>query len=207
MSDPTPAAGLIDQVIERRVADDQQRYTAEVAQLIDATYTVIARTGSFDPPIRAILAEAGLSNPAFYRHFRSKDELMLALLDEGRRQLVDYLAHRTADCDDDNTRTAEWVRGVLAQSTDPDAAQRTRPFVTQVQRLHERLPAQQESSEAQLIAQLADILGPDRGRWAAAVYVLVFGTLERHLRTGRPPTEAEVEEVVAFVLAGVGADS
>ena len=35
--------------------------------------------------MRDILREAKLSTPAFYRHFKSKDELFVMLLDDGRR--------------------------------------------------------------------------------------------------------------------------
>lgn len=194
---------LADQLVDRALAERHEAYSAEVQRLIDATYRVIAATGHVDPPIRSILLEAGLSNPAFYRHFRSKDELLLVMLDEGRRRLATYLAHRTAGVADDD-RVAEWVRGVLAQAGDPDAARRTRPFVTEVERLHERFPEQQEASEQQIIAQLAGILG-SRSPWAATVYTLVFGELARHLRHDTPPTADAVEQLVRFVQAGIGA--
>jgi AcrR family transcriptional regulator len=193
---------LADEVVERALADQAAAYTGEVRQLIDAAHVVIAATGNFDPPIRAILAEAGLSNPAFYRHFRSKDELLLVMLDEGRRQLASYLAHRIERASTDADRVAEWVRGVLAQAADPEAARRTRPFVTEVERLHESFPDQQRASEQQLIAQLAELL-PDAGTaWAQTIYTLVVGELGRHLRSESPPTSAEVEALVRFVLAG-----
>lgn len=197
---------LADRVVDRALANRQQRYAAEVQQLVEATYRVIATTGGFDPPIRTILAEAGLSNPAFYRHFRSKDELLLVMLDEGRRQLVTYLAHRTSTATTTDEAVAEWIRGVLAQAADPEAARRTRPFVTNVERLHELFPAEQEASEQQLVAQLQDLLGP-QGRFAHFVYTLVFGELERHLRTDHAPAAADVDQLIAFVLAGLAASN
>ena len=199
---------LATQLVERTLSDRQQTYTAEVRELIDAAYRVIADTGRIDPPVREILAEAGLSNPAFYRHFRSKDELLLVMLDEGRSQLVAYLAHRTAAVDtaahDPDDKVAEWIRGVLAQAGDVDAARRTRPFVTDVERLHDRFPEQQKASEQQLIAQLAGLLG-ERQSWADTVYTLVFGELERQLRSDAPTKHADTERLVAFVLAGLNA--
>lgn len=201
---------LADQLVDRTLADRHEAYSAEVRQLIDAAYRVIATTGHLDPPIRAILAEANLSNPAFYRHFRGKDELFLVMLDEGRRRLVDYLDKRTAAViesspGDDDAPVAEWVRGVLAQARDGEAARRTRPFVTEVDRLHDRFPEEQATSEAQLVAQLAGLLG-ERSAWAETVYALVFGELARHLRADTPPSGAEVERLVRFVLAGITAD-
>ena len=100
---------------------------------------------------------------------------------------------------------AEWVRGVLAQATDPVAARRTRPFFTDIARLQASFPDEQERSERHLIAQLADLLG-DRSSSATIVYTLVFGVLGRHLQTESVPTETEIDDVVRFVLAGLGAD-
>lgn len=199
---------LADRLVDRSLADRHEQYSAEVRQLVDACFRVIAETGHIDPPIRAILAEAGLSNPAFYRHFRSKDELLLVMLDEGRRQLAEYLDRRIATVVDEggsrSDAVAAWVRGVLAQAVDSDAAQRTRPFVTEVERLHDRFPDEQRESEQQLVTQLAGVLG-DRAAWADTVYGLVFGELGRHLRTSTPPSDEDVDRVVRFVLAGIDA--
>ena len=147
------------------------------------------------------MAEAGLSNPAFYRYFASKDELLLVMLDEGRRQLVAYLEHRTGGADSVDDRVAEWIRGVLAQAADPDAARRTRPFVVDVDRLHQRFPRAQEASERQLVDQLAGLLA-ERSEWAAPIYRFTFAELERHLRAASVPTAVDIERVVAFALAG-----
>ena len=65
--------------------------TQEVEQLVEATYRVVSREGTVDPRVRDILLEAGLSTQVFYRHFRSKDDLLLVLLDDGRRRFADYL--------------------------------------------------------------------------------------------------------------------
>ncbi len=201
---------LADQLVDRSLAERHEAYATEVRQLLEAAYRVVARTGHLDPPVRAILAEAGLSNPAFYRHFRGKDELLLVMLDEGRRGLAEYLDRRTGAVTGTSARArdqrvAEWVRGVLAQAIDPNAAMRTKPFVDDVERLHERFPDQQRQSEQLLIDQLADVLG-DRSAWAETVYALVFGELSRHLRSEKPPTSDDVERTVRFVLAGTKAD-
>jgi AcrR family transcriptional regulator len=65
--------------------------TAEEELLIAATWTVAARIGSFEPSVRDILQEAGISTKAFYRHFRSKDELLLVALEAGSVTLAEYI--------------------------------------------------------------------------------------------------------------------
>ena len=81
---------------DRSLADRHAEFVAEIERIIDATYRVIERTGNLDPTMREILGEAQLSTPAFYRHFRSKDELFVVILDDGRRRLVNTIARRMA---------------------------------------------------------------------------------------------------------------
>ena len=85
---------IVQSAIRRALAPRIEAYEEEVRRLVDATYRVIERTASVDPTVREILAEASLSTQAFYRHFRSKDELLVVLLDDGRQRLVDSLRRR-----------------------------------------------------------------------------------------------------------------
>jgi len=63
-----------------------------------------------------IVATAGLSNEAFYRHFPSKDELVSALLDDGALRLQSYLAHQMAKERTPEAQVRRWVEGVLSQA-------------------------------------------------------------------------------------------
>ncbi|MGR6999734.1 TetR/AcrR family transcriptional regulator [Yinghuangia aomiensis] len=132
--------GLVREAVQRPLAARWAVYAEEVQRLVDATYRVVERTGSLDPTVREILRESGLSNQAFYRHFRSKDELLVALLDDGRRRMADYLRHRIAAAPDSAGRVRAWIEGVLAQAGDPVAAARTRPFLAHQDRLAEPVP-------------------------------------------------------------------
>jgi AcrR family transcriptional regulator len=187
-------------------------YVQEVQRIVDATYRVIARTGSFDPKLRDILRESDLSTQAFYKHFRSKDELMLIVLDDGRRRLVGYLAHRMEKADSAAGKVRAWVEGVLAQAEEADVAARTRPFLAHQDRLAEQFPAEQQQSVDLLIGLLRDSISDLPGtrsrlsttRDAEAVYQLTFGTLHWHLSHGTRPTTGEINHLVQFSLRGVG---
>ena len=199
--------------LERSMAPRERSYREEVQRIVDATYRVVARTGTFDPKLRDILGESGLSTQAFYKHFRSKDELMLVLLDDGRRRLVGYLAHRMEKGATPEQRIRAWIEGVLAQAADPDVAARTRPFLAHQDRLAEQFPAEQQQSVDLLVSLLADAIAElpaDRGRPAArrdatAVYELTFGTLHRHLSHGTRPSAADSDHLAQFCLKGIGA--
>lgn len=167
----------------------------DVRRLLDATYAVIARTGSLDPQVRDVVREAGSSNKAFYRHFPSKDALLLALLDDGWRRLLDDLRRRMSRAADDRGRVEAWVRGVMAQATNAGAAERTRPFVAGMARLEAVAPEQVRRARAGLV----DVL-PMVGRDAQATYDVTFGAMQRHMLAGTRPTPAEVDHLVTYVL-------
>jgi AcrR family transcriptional regulator len=199
--------------LEKTMAQRGTSYVQEVQRIVDATYRVIARSGSFDPKLRDILRESGLSTQAFYKHFRSKDELMLVLLDDGRRRLVGYLAHLMEKVDRPEDKIRAWIEGVLAQALDVEVAARTRPFVAYQDRLAEQFPEEQQRSVDLLIGLLSEVIaslpGPrskvSLSRDAKSIYELTFGTLHWHLSHGTHPSNAEVNHIVQFSLRGVGA--
>ncbi|QUR67804.1 TetR/AcrR family transcriptional regulator [Mycobacterium spongiae] len=188
------------------------RYTDEVANIVEAAYKVIEATGSTDPSLRAILAEAGVSTPVFYRHFDSKDELLVLLLDDGRRQLAGYLKTRLDKVDDPEGKIRAWVDGMMAQVTAPAAAQRTRPFFVDQGLLDRNYAAQQQESIQRLVDLLHEpvaalSLRPSdstlKERHAAAIYCLVTGAMRHHLTYQTTPSKAECRHLADFCLAGI----
>ncbi|GCD94702.1 TetR/AcrR family transcriptional regulator [Embleya hyalina] len=135
-------------------------YAEEGRRLIDASFRVVERTGGLDPTMRDILRESGLSNQAFYRHFRSKDELLVALLDDGRRRAAAdgaaYPDHRMSAADDVAGRVVAWIEGIVARAGDPVSAARTRSFMAHQDRLAELFPAEQRDSVEAMIRPLRE---------------------------------------------------
>jgi AcrR family transcriptional regulator len=64
-----------------------ERSLAEVEQLLAAAWAVLARNDFDGLKVQAVLNEAGLSTQVFYRHFRSKSELLVALAEQSLRVL------------------------------------------------------------------------------------------------------------------------
>lgn len=190
-----------DRAIERTVAERREEYVQEIQRILDATYRVIGRTGQLDPSLRDVLKEAKLSTQGFYRYFQSKDELLLLVLDDGRRQLVGYLEHRMARATTTDGKVRAWIEGVLAQASRPDAASRTLPFVANEDRLAAAFPEDHQAS----IDTLVDLLATatlDRGD-AVAIYHVAFGALHAALRRGEPVTPGEAEHLVRFCLQAI----
>jgi len=200
--------------IERSTAERQASYVEEIRLLVDATFRLIEKTGSFDPPLRDILKSSGLSTQAFYKHFRSKDELLLVLLDDGRRQLLGYLQHRMDKATTPAGRVCAWIEGVLAQAADEKAAKRTKPFVANQDRMADQFPAEQQQSVDLLLDLLVEALAKLPGaardrrltrRDAEAIYYATFGALRAQLIHGTRPGSVEVDHLVQFCLAGARA--
>jgi AcrR family transcriptional regulator len=190
---------------ERAVAERRGQYAAEVRRLLDAAFAVLARTGSLDPPVRAIVREAGLSNQAFYRHFASKDALLLALLADGQARLVEHLRARLETAGDARRALDAWIRVVMAQARDPQAAAATRPFARNGARLADRFPAEVAASRDELLATLRPTVGALGGDRHAADFVhdLTMARLHEALAHGKPPDRREVDALVAFCVAAL----
>ncbi len=73
---------------------------------------LMARCGTTSRPrVADIVAAAGLSNDAFYRHFSSKDALVAAILEDGTERLTSYLAHQMAKEPTPERQVRRWVDG------------------------------------------------------------------------------------------------
>jgi AcrR family transcriptional regulator len=207
MTTPNLTEDLARRAIERSTGHRKIAYEHEIERIIEATYQVIERTGSFDPSLREILKLTKLSTQTFYRYFQSKDELLVVVLDDGRRQIVDYLKHRMALASNPEGQVRAWIEGVLAQAKDPVAASRTRPFVVSPDRLAEAFPDEMRTSRDRLVEILAEAISRvrrasavDTWRDAEAVYHLTFGTLHEHLSRRSVPDADEVEHAVQFAI-------
>ena len=56
-----------------------EKYRTEREAIMRAAYELIQRNGSKETSVHDVLRETGYSTRAFYRHFRSKDELVLEM--------------------------------------------------------------------------------------------------------------------------------
>jgi AcrR family transcriptional regulator len=196
--------------VEERLADAtlaerRGHYAAEVRRLIDAAFSVMRQTGDIDPQVRDIVRAAGLSNQAFYRHFSSKDALMLAVLADGQRQLVEYLQRRVATAPDPETQVTRWIEGVLAQARNPGAAEATRPFAMNGARLADRYPDDLAATRAELVSTLAPSVRALGGTDEDARFVcdLALARMNDAIAHRRRPAPTEVRRLVAFCLSGV----
>jgi AcrR family transcriptional regulator len=192
-------------VADRTLQGRRESYASEVRRLIDAAFSVMRETGDIDPSVRDIVKVAGLSNQAFYRHFASKDALLLAVLADGHAQLIGYLNARIAKVHDPAGRVQAWIEGVMAQARDARAAEATRPFALNGARLAARFPDDFASQRAELLDTLSPSVRDLGGTHQDASFVceLVLAQMNDAIARQRKPHPDEVRNLVAFCLAGV----
>src|SRR3954470_23123078 len=117
---------IAERIALRTLGKRGAEYASEVRRLLDAALEVIDRCGTTSRPrVADIVAAAGLSNDAFYRHFASKDALVAAILADGTARLRGYLAHQMDKEAAPEAKVRRWVEGVLAQASDDDSAATT----------------------------------------------------------------------------------
>jgi AcrR family transcriptional regulator len=204
------AARIARQSLERRGI----AYTGEVRRLLDAALEVMRQCGTTSRPrVADIVAAAGLSNDAFYRHFPSKDALVAALLEDGSERLQSYLAHQMAKEATPERQVRRWVEGVLAQAADEDIAATTLAVLWNGGSVGEGLPSGRPSASRPLAALLrepfARLGSADPDLDASLAAHAVVGMLSDHLWARERPSRAVIDHVadVCLALATAGAAS
>jgi AcrR family transcriptional regulator len=195
-------------VAERALESRRDAYEAEVRRFIDAALAVMRRTGSIDPAVRDVVREAGLSNQAFYRHFATKDALLLAVLADGRARLVSYVAHRLSRVDGPQAQVRRFVEALMEQARNPEAAAATRPFAINGPRLQDRYPEETAASRDALVAVLrpAVVAAGGDGRDAELVHDLALARMNDALVHHRVPDRKEIAHLGAFCLGAIERD-
>jgi len=221
--DPAPqtdgARTAAQRTVDRVLAPRYAIYLDEVNRFIAACVKVMKRTGDFSPRVKEVIDEAGLSNQAFYRHFASKEELLLAVIDAGTRDLDSYLRHRMTSADTPVGRIRAWVNGFAAQAISPEAAAATRPFMIPSARLGDRFPESVRANGALLTASLEEALADalaggavrddvDPVEDARFIYDLAKEWLQRQLTAPQLPAPEEARisarRLETFVVAAIG---
>ncbi len=195
--------------VERALARKREKYEDEVDRLTRAALKVMSDRGTVDPTVNEILVEAGLSTAAFYRHFPTKDDLLLVLIEQAGSNTRSFLAHQLAELDDPLDRLGAWVEGMFDLLRTDDLVRANRLFLLAHPRLLERFPREINGLTEQLVLPLVEAIGaarrlrgldpgdPHRDAWFS--HHLVFGLLIDQAAEQRVSDPSEVAGVVAYV--------
>jgi AcrR family transcriptional regulator len=188
----------------------------ERADIIDAAYACLSAPHEGPVSVAAILDAAGLSTRAFYRHFASKDELFLAMLNrdsDAVARRLERLAKETLGGPAAQLRA--WIDYYLGLAYDP----RRRAHIVVLDSDEVRLAKGYRDTSVGLRADreriLADILrrGRDDGsfplaepeRDAAAIHALADRAFAAPLQGVGLDQELLVGYVLDFALRALGA--
>ncbi|MFI2228392.1 TetR/AcrR family transcriptional regulator [Nocardia testacea] len=205
-----PESGLVGRIAREAVAEREAEYAGEVRRLLDAALDQVRRCGAgARPRVADIVAAAGLSNDAFYRHFRSKDALMAAVLADGAERLAHYVAHRMSKEGEPRAKIRCWVAAILAQA-EPALAADTRAVLCHTGGLGVDLVTGQAGSAPRRLAELLHApfaeLGVEEPEYAAGLLAYAtIGKLSEYLWSDTGPTPAEIARLEEFCLVAAAA--
>jgi AcrR family transcriptional regulator len=191
------AARIADQTLAKR----GEEYASEVRRLLDAALRVIRQSGTRSRPrVADIVAAAGLSNEAFYRHFPSKDSLVAALLEDGTERLASYLIHQMGKEATPEGQVRRWVEGVLSQ-TRKEIAATTLAVLWNGGSVGGGGRHNASAPLGALLHQPFAALGSDDPEMAASLAAhATLGKVSDYLWAEQTPTRVEVDYVVAFCI-------
>jgi AcrR family transcriptional regulator len=206
MAGATPS--LADRAVRRRLAAARDAAQTEVETLLAAGLRLM-RAGGRPPRVADIVAEAGLSNDAFYRYFASKDDLVAAIVDDGARRLVAHVEHQVAKSGEPREQVRRAIETVMKQAADPEVAATTRAVIGNATHPVTGTP----HGMVQLVELLADVLedavrrlgSADPRTHARLAASTAVSTMQWCLWSQATPTRRDVDTVVGFVLAGIEA--
>src|SRR5581483_10596554 len=194
-------------IARRTLTKREGEYASEIRRLLDAALEVMRQCGtSSRPRVADIVAAAGLSNEAFYRHFSSKDALVGAILEDGGERLRSYLSHQLSKETNPEAQVRRWVKGVLAQA-DEEIAATTLAVLWNGSSVDGGPSAGRHFASTPLASLLeapfAELGSRDPKFDASLAAHAVLGKLSDCLWKGVQPTRHEVERTAEFCLAAI----
>jgi AcrR family transcriptional regulator len=203
---------------DRTVSSGGQGSVDEVRQLLAAAEKLLAGGGYEGLRVDDVLHEAGLSTRAFYRHFRGKSELFLALFDREAALAGDRLRRRVASARTPAAKVEAWVVATLALAYDVRLARRTRVFLVERQVIAAEFPDDVIRCVRKQLAPLEAAIDDGRRsgafpaaeptRDALAIHHLCSGLMtDKLLGTGTLGRDDAVALATRFALATLRSDA
>lgn len=198
------------------VRSSQARVLETAARLIAAARSLYVQNAGHDFTVQEIANTAGVSLQTFYRHFKSKDDLMLAVYESTVQESVDALRATYGSVEDPIERLREYTVGGLRRGfrartgvhiwmVNTERVRLSQTFPTEVVAAYR--PYQNLVAECieQGVAREDFRLEPPVTETARVVATLISG-LYRDLGNSAPhaDTEAMLDAAWTFILAGLG---
>lgn len=203
--------------LDRSLADARARSVERLSLFVAAARGLAEETGSSAFTVQQVVARSGQSLKSFYRYFGSKDDLLLALLEEDiavgglfQRALID-------ERDDPIDRLRQWFVSLFTLMGSGDQGY-VSVLVREHQRLIEDRPDEMEMAIAPVVDPLVELLAVgqevgvvrdgDLRRDARLVFHLCLASILEIVsgRDPRPPAEV-ADDLWDFCWGGLRAPS
>jgi AcrR family transcriptional regulator len=182
-------------------------------RLMDAALHVMRRNGFQGASVQDILDRAGLSTRAFYRQFRSKDDLLLAMFRTASDPDVARLRQAVCEAATPLEAVCSWIGEMVAMASDPKRVRRLVIFNAVARQAH-GYEVEEESLRARLMAPLlralesgsADASFPatDPVTDATIIFDLVWSVAHPQRRARSIDRDGAVRQVLRFCLPALG---
>jgi AcrR family transcriptional regulator len=191
------------------------RRPEEQQLLLDAALSVLRDGGVAGFTVADVLAEANLGTRAFYRHFKSKDQLVVSVFASTARQEATRLATLMEGRVDPVAAVVAWIEGRLDLAFDDGVESDLRYVSREAQALYAVEPELLASVYDAMLRPLVDELrrGAAGGYFVAgdpvsdahAIQAVVWSRVEEQWATSRGTYPEVREQTVGFCLRAVGA--
>jgi AcrR family transcriptional regulator len=173
------------------------RRTARREQILAAATRAFARSGFAATSLDDVATEAGISKVILYRHFVSKADLYLAVLNRGCARLV-----AAVGAGDYTSTSVDALIGAAA--LDPDGFRLLFQHAAREPEFRQQIDAFREQMTAVAYRQLAgQISNPSWARWAAVLTpTVVVEAITAWLDAGQPD-RAEAADRIRQIIVGV----
>jgi AcrR family transcriptional regulator len=175
--------------------------------LIEAGLAVLRRRGTEGCTVAAVLTEAGLSTRAFYRHFDSKDTLILAIYEHDSHATQARLRARLDAAISARAALELWIDETLALGFDARRARRTRPLAREGMRLEAEHPAEFARIVTDVLDPLVGVLrrakSPEPERDARSIHAVTWSLVEEKLAGGAITRDEARAHALRFCRAAI----
>jgi AcrR family transcriptional regulator len=190
--------------LRRSLEPARTRSVERMERLVHAARTLANETGSASFTVPQVAENAGLSLKSFYRCFRGKDELLLALLEDDSKIGADLLRAAVERHADPVARLRAYVDGIFRMVVLPGATGYAGLLVREHRRLSEDFPEELRGALAPMVDLLARELTraaeagvvrtDDAGRDAQTIFGLLLSAIH-DLTMGR----GDARELASYV--------
>jgi AcrR family transcriptional regulator len=199
--------------LDRSLEEPRARSVARMDRLVGAARDLANQSGNAAFTVAQVADAAGCSLKGFYRCFASKDELLLALLEDDSRLGARLLLQRIEGATTPQARLHAYVVGIFEMLAHPGAIGYAGVLVREHRRLSEEHPDELDAALASLVGVLVDeirradgagvIAATDPIRDAHATFTLVLSGVH-DVTLGRAEPLDVAAHTWRFVWRGLG---